>query len=159
MRVGKSSLKSVLLVCGIMVSAVVFGHPINDYYKEHKNDSGMESQVVPPKLAALMIDEDYPEAIDVLKSLSALKYLNFSGDKERIKNYATKALSSQGDYDLLLEEKDRRGKLSVFGKKKKGTVRKLFVVVQTKSEFLLLIGKGKLTDDQIEVLPELAKEI
>jgi hypothetical protein len=110
-------------------------------------------------MASLMIDDDYPEAIDVLQSLSALKYLNYYGDQKKIIEYAQKATSAKGNYSMLLDEVDGSRKLSVFGVKKKGTVRKLIAIVQTKTQFVLLIGKGKLTDEQIKALPALSKEI
>jgi hypothetical protein len=49
--------------------------------------------------------------------------------------------------------------VSVFGTKNKGTVRNIFAVVETQTQFLLMIGKGKLTDEQINYLPELSKEL
>ncbi len=134
-------------------------HPIDDYYKKYKNDQDMEAKIVPPKVASLMVDKDYPEAIEVLQSLSKLKYLNFWGDASKIKKYAAQAISAKGNYKLLLEESDNYRTVSVFGTKKKGTVRKLIAVVKTKAQFLLLIGKGKLTMKQVKYLPALSKEI
>lgn len=159
MKAGKKRLKGVLLGIGLMASAMLFAHPINDYYKTHKNDAGMEARTIPPKVASLMVDDDYPEAIDVLQSLSALKYLNYYGDEDKIKNYAKKAISAKGNYSELLNEVDGNRKLSVFGVKKKGKVRKLIAIVETKTQFILLIGKGRLTDKQIKALPALSKEI
>ena len=156
MRVDKNLWATIL---GLFFSALVFAHPINDYYKSHKNDKNMEARVVPPKMAALIIDEDYTEAIDVLKSLSALKYLNYTGNQNKVSDYVSKAIKAKGDYKLLLEDADKKRNISVFGIKKKGMVRKLMAVVHTKTQFILLIGKGKLTNSQIEYLPELAKEL
>jgi hypothetical protein len=135
------------------------GHPINDYFKKHKNDQGMEAKVVPPKLASLFVDEDYPEAIDVLQSMSSLKYLNFYGDKNRIVDYTLGALKAKGSYHTLLDDVDGSRQVKVYGEKKNGSVRKIMAVVQTKTQFLLIIGKGKLNKRQIENLPALSKEI
>lgn len=149
-----------ILVMVIMTFSTIAGaHPINDYYKKYKNDIGMEARTIPPKMASLFIDEDYPEAIDILKSMSALKYLNFEGDHNKVKKYAQKAISAKGDYEKLLDQNDKRRHISVFGFKKKGMVRKLIAVVESKSQFVLLIGKGKLTKKQIALFPDLAKEI
>lgn len=144
----------------IMSFSAANAHPIDDYYKSHKNDAGMDAHIVPPKMAALLVDEDYPEAIDVLKSLSALKYLNYEGgDKKRITSYATQAKKAKGSYKLLLEEIDGNRIIKVFGSKKKGTVRNIIAVVETQTQFLLLIGKGRLTDAQVNYLPVLSKEL
>ena len=134
-------------------------HPIDDYYKLHKNDAKMEAKIVPPKVAARMVDKDYPEAIDMLKSMTTLKYLNYWGDFKTIKTYAKKAISAKGNYPLLLEKTEGKRSISVFGIKKKGFVRRLFAVVQTKTQFILMIGKGKLTQSQLNWLPSLSKEI
>lgn len=146
----------------ILLMAVSNGiaRPIDDYYKSHKNDAGVEARIIPPKMAALLVDEDYPEAIDVLKSLSALKYLNYAGgDQQRVKTYADQAKKAKGTYKLLLEEIDGSRIVKVFGTKKKGTVRNIIAVVETQTQFLLLIGKGKLTDEQLNYLPVLSKEL
>lgn len=137
----------------------VAGHPINDFYKKHKNDADMEAKVLPPKMASLFVDEDYPEAIDLLQSLHSLKYLNYYGEKHEISNYAQDAISHKGTYEQLLDEVDGNRIVKVFGEKKKGTVRKIIAVVQTKTQFLLLIGKGKLSKSQIAGLPAISKEI
>ncbi|MCB9222693.1 MAG: DUF4252 domain-containing protein [Crocinitomicaceae bacterium] len=151
---------------GLVVAAflVIFtttfaNHPINDYFKQHKNDPDMEAKVVPPKMASLFVDEDYPEAIDLLQSMTSLKYLNYYGDKSKIEQYANNAISAKGSYKSLLDEVDGTRVVKVYGEKKKGTVRKIMAVVQTKSQFLLIIGTGKLTNKQIQGLPELSKEI
>jgi hypothetical protein len=137
-----------------------FGHPIDDYYKIYKNDPGIEARVVPPKMAALLVEEEYVEAIDLLKSMTALKYLNYTGgDQIRVKSYADLAKKAKGTYQLLLEKIDGSRTVSVFGTKNKGTVRNIFAVVETQTQFLLMIGKGKLTDEQINYLPELSKEL
>ncbi len=137
-----------------------FGHPIDDYYKIYKDDPGIEARVVPPKMAALLVEEEYVEAIDLLKSMTALKYLNYTGgDQVRVKSYADLAKKAKGNYQLLLEKIDGSRKVSVFGTKNKGTVRNIFAVVETQTQFLLMIGKGKLTDEQINYLPELSKEL
>lgn len=159
MKEQTSILGRVLLLIALFFSAVIFAHPIDDYYESHKNDSGMESKKIPPKLASLFVDEDYPEAIDLLKSMSALKYLNFYGDKKQIENYAKKASSNKGDYKQLLNVVDGSRIVHVFGIEKKGTVRRIIGVVQTNSQFLLIIGKGKITKEQIKGLPALSKEI
>jgi Domain of unknown function (DUF4252) len=148
-----------LTIIGLLFCASLFGHPIDEYYKTYKNDSGMESKTVPPKLASLMVDEDYPEAIEVLRAMSALKYLNYYGDKADIEKYASKAIGAKGDYKELLNDVDGSRTVNVYGVKKKGKVRKIIAVVQTKSQFLLLIGKGKLTKKHIASLPALSKEI
>ena len=119
----------------------------------------MEAKIVPPKIAARMVDEDYPEAIEMLKSMSALKYLNYWGDQNKIKEYAKRAISANGNYPLLLEKSEGNRSISVFGLKKKGLVRRLFAVVQTKTQFILMIGKGKLSQKQLNWLPTLSKEI
>ncbi|UKN01934.1 DUF4252 domain-containing protein [Paracrocinitomix mangrovi] len=143
----------------LFVSVAYGAHPINEFYKQHKNDKDMEAKVVPPKVVSLFVDEDYPEAIDVLQSLTALKYLNFYGDKTQISNYAKNAIAAKGTYKSLLEDVDGNRKVAVFGEKKNGSVRKIIAVVETRTQFLLLIGKGKLTNKQIQHLPALSKEI
>ncbi|MEO9531748.1 MAG: DUF4252 domain-containing protein [Crocinitomicaceae bacterium] len=148
-----------LTVIALLILGSSFAHPIDDYYKAHKSDTGMESKKVPPKMASLFVDEDYPEAIEVLKAMSSLKYLNFYGDKAKIEKYATKATAAKGNYTQLLDEVDGSRIVKVFGEKKNGKVRKVIAIVQTKSQFLLLIGKGKLTNKHIGYLPELSKEI
>lgn len=152
-------IKQILLVMGFFFVNSALAHPIQDFYKKHKNDKEMEAQIVPPKIAAMWIDEDYQEAIDILKSMSTLKYLNFQGEKSAISQYAKKAIASQGGHELLLTDQDKRGKIKIFGERKKGFVRKLFAVVETANEFVLVIGKGKLTSDQVAALPALAREI
>lgn len=155
-------MRDLLKVIGLILitSSTAFSHPINDYYKAHKNDAGVEARIVPPKMASLLVDEDYPEAIDVLKSLTALKYLNYQGgDKQRVKNYASQAHKAKGTYKLLLEETKDNRVVKVFGEKKNGTVRNVIAVIETNSQFLLLIGKGKLTDKQIKYLPILSEEL
>lgn len=158
MKLQTTKLAATLIV--FLIVGFSFGHPIDDYYKTHKNDSGMEAKIVPPKIASFFIDEeDYPEAIDLLQSMSALKYLNFYGDNKKIKDYAKKAASSSGNYKELLNNQDGSRHVHVFGKKKKGKVRKIMAIVQTNSQFLLIIGKGKLSEKQIAALPALSKEI
>lgn len=154
--------KKSLIIAGILLfigTLTYAGHPINDFYKKHKNDQDMEAKVVPPKMAAMFVDEDYPEAIDILKSLSALKYLNYYGEKPQISNYAKKAVAAKGDYKSLLDYSEGNRNVQVFGVKKNGKVRKAIAVVQTKTQFLLIICKGKLSKRQIDGLPELSKEI
>ncbi len=148
-----------LMVTLLFVAIAIKAHPINDYYKKHKNDRDMEARIVPPKAASFLVDEDYPEAIDVLKSLTTLKYLNYFGDEKKVKDYAKRAILAKGEYELLLKEEDDKRAISVFGIKKNGVVRKIIAVVQSKTQFVLLIGKGKLNKRQIQVLPLLAKEI
>ena len=152
---------NMLRVIGLLFcfSIFSFSHPIDDFYKKHRNDDKMEAKKIPPKLASMFVDEDYPEAIDLLKSMNSLKYLNFYGDKSKIDNYAERATAANGNYTLLLDEIEGSRKVVVFGKKKNGNVRKLMAVVQTNSQFLLLIGKGRLTNKQIEGLTDLSKEI
>ncbi len=152
-------IKLSFLIIGLFCSTLIFAHPINEYYKKHKNDAKMEAKIVPPKIAARMVDEDYPEAIEMLKSMSALKYLNYWGDQNKIKEYAKRAISANGNYPLLLEKSEGNRSISVFGLKKKGLVRRLFAVVQTKTQFILMIGKGKLSQKQLNWLPTLSKEI
>jgi len=156
----KSQFKGFLVILGLLFSTVAQAHPINDYFKKHKNDTDVEARIVPPKMAALMIDkEDYPEAIDVLQSMTALKYMDYWGEEDKVKRYAQNAIRAKGNYDLLLEEQTDYRNIAVYGIKKKGTVRRLMAVVKTKSRFLLIIGKGKLTDKQMEGLPALSKEL
>lgn len=143
----------------MMMATIAQAHPIQDFYKKHKKDHGMEAQMLPPKIAALMVDEDYEDAIDILKSMRSLKYLNFQGALSQISRYATNAEAAKGNFQLLLNETDQRGKIKVFGARKNGFVRHLFAVVQTTNEFVLVIGKGKLTDDQVAALPALAREL
>lgn len=159
MMVGK--LKISVLMAVIMLSTTIgLSHPIDDYYKSHKNDAGVEARIVPPKMAALLVDEEYPEAIDVLKSLSSLKYLNYEGgDKKRINTYATQAKKAKGSYKLLVEAVDGARIVHVFGTKKNGAVRNIIAVIETQTQFLLLIGKGRLTDKQLNYLPILSKEL
>ncbi len=143
-----------------LIAGTTFGHPIDDYYKLHKNDAGVEARVVPPKMAALLVDEDYPEAIEVLKSLSALKYLNYTGgDQTRVKTYGEQARKANGNYSLLLENTDGSRFVKIFGTKKKGTIRNLIAVVETQTQFLLLIGRGSLTNEQLHYLPILSQEL
>lgn len=157
LTVSKGTLLGVLTVLFIAISYA--GQPINDYYKKHKNDVGMEAKVVPPKLASLFIDEDYPEAIDLLQSMTSLKYLNFYGAKSVIAEYAKNAISAKGAYQSILEDVDGNREVSVFGVKRNGKVKKVIAVVQTKTQFLLLIGKGNLSKAQVASLPALSKEI
>lgn len=160
MREGKIKAGLILAIFAMLLATLSMAHPIQDYYKKYKNDTDMEARIVPPKMAAMLIDkEDYPEAIDLLKSMSALKYMSYYGEQNKVKDYATKALSSKGNYELLMEENTGYKNISVFGTKKRGTVRKIMAVVETKSQFLLLIGKGKLTEQHIRSLPDLSKEI
>jgi hypothetical protein len=148
-----------LIFLGMILAISTQAHPIQDFYKKHKKDNGMEAQIVPPKIAAMWVDEDYDEAIDILKSMRSLKYLNFQGDMNQINRYAQNAEKAKGHFQLLLNEEDQRGNIKVFGERKNGFVRHLFAVVQTAREFVLVIGKGKLSDDQVAALPALAKEI
>ncbi len=159
MNRGRNKLKLVLSLVGIVFSIVVFATPINDYYKAHKNDIGMEARAIPPKMASLMLDDDEEEAIDVLQSLTALKYLNYNGDQKRVKKYAKQAVSAKGDYSKLLVNEDGVRKVSVYGVEKRGKVRKIIGIVETKSQFILILGKGKLSEKQIQYLPMLAKEL
>lgn len=152
-------IKQILFVLGVFMVNFTQAHPIQDFYKKHKKDKDMEAQIVPPKIAAMWVDEDYEEAIDILKSMTALKYLNFQGDQSAISRYAKNAIASKGGYELLLTDQDKRGKIKVFGQRKNGFVRKLFAVVETSSEFVLVVGKGKLSSDQVAALPALAREI
>ena len=144
-----------IFLCG----SAFAGHPISDFYKKHKDDTNMESKAIPPKMASLFVNADYPEAIDVLQSMTSLKYLNFYGDKAQISDYAKRAVAAKGHYNSLLDEVDGSRHVKVFGEKKRGAVRKIIAVVQTKTQFLLIIGKGKLSKKQIEGLPALSKEI
>ncbi|MDX1350111.1 MAG: DUF4252 domain-containing protein [Putridiphycobacter sp.] len=149
----------ITLLLVLAVTNVLAAHPINDYYKAHKNDHKMEAKIVPPKVAAKMVDEDYPEAIEMLKAMTALRYLNYWGDQQKIKLYAKQAISAKGNYPLLLEKSEGNRSIAVFGLKKKGLIRRLFAVVQTKTQFILMIGRGKLTQKQLNWLPSLSKEI
>lgn len=154
-----------LFIPGIVLLFTLFstlsahGQEIEDYYALHKNDNGMESGIVPPKLASLFVDEDYPDAIDVLKSLHSLKYLNYWGKGNEIHRYSSDAQHYKGSFDLLLQTTDKGRLVNIYGTEKKGTIRKVMVVVETSSQFILLIGKGKLSHSQLNKLPELSKEI
>lgn len=159
MKVQSILIQSGIIVIFLLVTAVFGAHPINNFYSKYKNDKNMESRTIPPKLAALFIDKDYPDAIDVLKSMYALKYLNFSGDQLKVKNYATKARLAKGDYERLLEENTARKKVDVFGLKKRGFVRRIIAIVEFKDQFLLVVGKGKLSQNQLNKLPALAEEL
>jgi len=154
-----NSTKLLLLITLLFNIVRLNAHPIDDYFKNHKNDSDMESKVIPPKIAAQVVDKDYPEAIEVLKSMTTLRYLNYYGELSTIQKYAKLAISAAGNYPLLLEKKEEKRKISIFGIKKKGTVRRLFAVVETTNQFILMIGRGKLTHSQIQYLPILAKEL
>ncbi|MFD1551909.1 hypothetical protein DNU06_01580 [Putridiphycobacter roseus] len=150
---------NVLILTLVFTMGTTTAHPIDDYFKKHKNDHEMESKIVPPKIASQVVDKDYPEAIAILKSMSALRYLNYYGDLNQIKKYAKQALAAKGSYPLLLEKKEENRNIKVFGIKKNGLVRRLFAVVQSKTQFLLIIGKGKLSNTQVQYLPILAKEL
>ncbi|MBN4073104.1 DUF4252 domain-containing protein [Crocinitomix catalasitica] len=143
----------------VLACSVGFAQEINDFYSKHKNDVGMESKKIPPKMASLFVDEDYPEAIDILKSLTSLKYLNFWGDEKSIQKYAVEARANKGSYQFLLETSDKHRKVYVFGIKKGGKVKKIMAVVESNSQFLLIIARGKLSKKQIANIPILAKEI
>ena len=117
-------------------------HPINQFYKEHRFDTDMEAKHIPPKLASLFVDDDYRDAIDVLQALNALKYLNYYGEKSKISEYAQEAVAAQGDYESLYDEVEGSRSVKVFGEKKDRIVRKFFAVIETNTQFLLLIGKG-----------------
>ncbi len=134
-------------------------HPIDDYYSQHKDDNGMESKKIPPKMAAMMVDDEYTEAIDILKSLRSLKYLNYYGDETKIQNYGKTASSKKGNFSQLLDTVEGTRNIKVFGIKKKNKIKKVMVVVVSKVQFLLIIAKGKLVDSQIDYLPQLSKEI
>ncbi|MCG8574548.1 MAG: DUF4252 domain-containing protein [Flavobacteriales bacterium] len=153
--------KSHLLLAILLLTFVgsSFAKEINDFYSRHKNDIGMEAKIVPPKMASMFVDEDYPEAIDILKSLNSLKYLNFWGDQKSIQKYAVEARAHSGAHESLLEVDDKVRKVHVFGTKKRGKVKKIMAVVESKSQFLLIIAKGKLSQNQIAHIPTLAKEI
>ena len=159
MKQGKKIKSSLFLIVMVALSFNSFSGAIDTYYNLHKNDRGMESKKIPPKMAAMMVDDDYPDAIDVLKSLRSLKYLNFYGDKDAIEAYASSAIKSKGNFVMLLDEQDKSRKVRVFGVKKKGKVKKIMAVVETGVQFILLIGKGSLTNSQIAKLPALSKEI
>ena len=135
------------------------GHPINDYYKKHKHDRGMEAKTIPPKAASLFVDEDYPEAIDILQSMTTLKYLNYYGEQETIERYALKAKSAKGGFQSIFNDREGTREVAVFGEKKGGKVRKVIAVVKTSSQFILVIGRGKLSNRQIAYFPALSREI
>ncbi|MCH2234672.1 MAG: DUF4252 domain-containing protein [Crocinitomicaceae bacterium] len=131
-----------------------------DFYKEVKNDRGMEAKRIPPKLAALFIDEeDYPEAVDVLGSLRSLKYLNYYGDSKRVEKYTEAALSTNHKFTRLGESEGYKKKVYLFGIWKKDFVKKIVAVVHKEKEFYLVIGKGKIKESQIALFPSLADEI
>jgi len=147
------------IIMGMILSVFVFASPIKDYYKLHKKDYGMEARVIPPKVAAMIVAEDYPEAVDLLKSLSALKYLNYRGKTKKVAQYADRAIQAKGNQQLLLDEKSDGKKIKVFGSKKKGYIRKIMAVVYTKTQFVLLIGKGKLSESQIQSMPAIIEAL
>ena len=131
-----------------------------DFYKEVKNDNGMEAKRIPPKLAALFIDEeDYPEAVDVLGSLRSLKYLNYYGDSKRVEKYTEAALSTNHKFTKLGESEGYKKKVYLFGIWKKDYVKKIVAIVHKEKEFYLVIGKGKIRENQIALFPSLADEI
>lgn len=133
---------------------------INDFYNKHKDDSGMEAKRIPPKLASFFVEEeDYPEAVDLLQSLSSLKYLNYWGDANSIKRYALEARANTNGHKSLLESDDKIRKIHVFGIKKRGKIKKIIAVCESKSQFLLIIAKGKISKGQLASIPSLAKEI
>ena len=135
-------------------------HPIIQFYKEHRFDADMEAKHVPPKLAAMFLDDnDYKDARDVLQALRSLRYLNYYGEKSKISEYAKEAISAKGDYESIFEEQKGNRTVKVFGKKKDRKVREVFAVVETKTQFLLLIGKGKLNNSHVRKIPKLTKEI
>lgn len=133
---------------------------IDAFYNEFKNAEGMESRKIPPKLATLFLDdEEYPEVEDILMSLTSMKYLNFYGDREVVEEYAQKAAKASTGYQLLDQETDKKRWVKLFGQRKNGFVKKVFAVLSSHNQFTLVIGKGKLTDDQIALFPELVAEI
>ena len=152
-------LNSCILMVGILFSTLGFSNPINDYYKAHKTDLGMEAKTIPPKIAALWIDDDYTEAKEILKSFTTLKYLDFEGEHNKIRFYVKNAILAKGKHKQLLEDANDDRKIIVFGVEKKGVVRKLMAVVETKTRFILVIGKGKLSKTQLKLFPDLAKEL
>ena len=150
-----------LVMALILAGSVGFAQgEINDFYNRVKDDTGMESKRIPPKMASFFVEEeDYPEAVDILKSLTSLKYLNFWGDEHTIKKYAVEARANTGDHKSLLESDDKVRKVHVFGIKKRGKIKRVIAVCESKSQFLLIIAKGKLTKKQLDNVPALAKEI
>jgi hypothetical protein len=150
----KKVITYLVIMAMILAGSVGFAQQeINNFYV------GMESKRIPPKLASFFVDEDYPEAIDILKSLTSLKYLNYWGDENSIRRYAVNARANKGAHKSLLESDDKIRKVYVFGIKKRGKIKKVMAVCESKSQFLLIIAKGKLTKRQIANVPELAKEI
>lgn len=154
--------KLIIAVLGLFLlsSTVLAADAIEDYYDLHKNDPEMESKIIPPKMATLMIDGDeYPDAVDILMSLRGLKYLNLYGENEVIDNYANKALQYTSGFEQIFESTEKHRTITVFAKKKNGKIKKSFAVMNAYKHFCLVIAKGHLTDNQISKFPELAKEI
>ena len=152
-------LKTTFTLIFSLFTIIIFAHPIDDFYKKHKNDVSMESKKIPPKVAAMMIDDDYTDAIDILKSLRSLKYLNFYGDEKTISNYAKSAIKERGNYSKLLDTVEGTRSIIAFGQKKKNVVKKIIVIVETPVQFILIVAKGKLNSSQIAKLPALSQEI
>lgn len=149
----------IIMVIG-MFPIISLADSYEDLYDEMKKNPVMEAKRIPPKVASLMIDkDDYPEAVDVLSSMNSLKYLNYYGEKEKANSFYKKSLNHGGDYKKLGVHEDFYRTVTLFGIYKKGFVKKIVAVVQKQREFFLVIGKGKLSDKQIELFPMLVKEI
>lgn len=148
------------LLTSISQSAFGAKHPIIQFYKEHKFDRDVEAKHIPPKLASLFLDDkEYKDARDVLQAMRTLRYLNYYGEQMQISKYAQGAIAAKGDYESIFDEVEGSRTVNVFGKKKGNEVREVFAVVQTKTQFLLLIGKGKLKKSHVRNIPKLTKEI
>lgn len=157
----RTNIKAILTALIVIVFSANTGfcESIEDFYKRHKNDSGMEARLVPPKLASMMLEEDYDEAKNVLMSLRSLKYMNYWGKTDKISSYTKAANDAASEHQMLMEDVVDNKKIRVFGTKKNGTIRKILVVVESNAQFLLMIGKGKLSTAQLKMIPELSKEI
>lgn len=153
------------LFCGLLVAVFSVGTPafsgdaIDDFYKAHKNDQDMEARKIPPKAASLMVDDEYVDAIDILQSMYSLKYLNYYGDKKKIGTYFDNAIKHKEGFEQLFTDTDYYRTVTVFGIRKKNKVKKVMAVMKAQNQFLLVIGKGNLTEAQVAKFPELSKEI
>ena len=92
-------------------------------------------------------------------SLRSLKYLNYYGDKNKVEKYTTEALSTNHKFAKLGVSEGYKKKIYLFGIWKKGYVKKIVAIVHKEKDFYLVIGKGKLTQAQVELFPSLAEQI
>ena len=152
--------KLIGLILLLGISNVVLADSFDDFFKRNKSEPGMESKRIPPKLAALFIDkEENPEAVDVLGSMTSLKYLNYYGNAEKASDYAAQALKVKAGFIKLGETTGYKKEIYLFGIRKGDYVKKIVAVVRKQKDFYFVIGKGKLSQEQVELFPMLADEI